>query len=79
MEYNSTNTSIIAQGTAKELTAKGIKLNGKAVCPVMLSVLAGFGLVEVVGQVERKEKQRGKAASIYRIKAQAGGQFTQEV
>lgn len=52
----------IIRGTAKELTAQQLRLNGKALTPPMLSVLSTVGICKVVGTIKA---ERGRAANVY--------------
>lgn len=65
------------QGTAKELIAKGLTLNGKSVPAPYLSVLAGFGVgIKAVGTLPKPEGQKGKPQTVYVCTNSEGISFT---
>ena len=54
-------------GTAKELCSKGLKINGKIVDPVGLSVMSSCGVIGIAGKEDKPQHQKGKAATVYEI------------
>lgn len=53
-------------GTVKELTAKGVAINGVKVKPTDISALVRLGLAKVVGNIP-SAKGRGKPANIVEL------------
>lgn len=60
------------EGTATELIAQGIILNDAKVDAVGFSVLAKYGIVQIVGKAPKIEGKRGKQGSIYKVQAVDG-------
>lgn len=64
--------SKFVEGTATELIQRGIILNGTKVDAVGFSVLAKYGIVQIVGKAPKIEGKRGKQGSIYKVQAVDG-------
>ena len=64
--------SKFVEGTATELIKQGIILNGVKVDAVGFSVLAKYGIVQIVGKAPKIEGKRGKQGSIYKVQAVEG-------
>ena len=60
------------EGTATALIKQGIILNGVKVDAVGFSVLAKYGIVQIVGKAPKIEGKRGKQGSIYKVQAMDG-------
>ena len=60
------------EGTATALIEQGIMLNGAKVDAVGFSVLAKYGIVQIVGKAPKIEGKRGKQGSIYKVQAVEG-------
>lgn len=52
------------QGTVKDFVENGLKVNGKFIDTVGLSVMGKYGIVKAVSQ---RKPQRGKPAAVYEI------------
>lgn len=65
-------TSQFIEGTASELISRGVIINGAKVDAVGFSVLAKYGMVQIVGKAPKVEGKRGKQGSIYRVQAVDG-------
>lgn len=64
------------QGTVKELSENGLRVNGKPVTQQMLSVLIRMGACEEVGQEQREDGQKGPSAKVYRFGGEKLFNFT---
>lgn len=60
------------EGTAKELIARGTKINGRCVDTVDLSVMARLGVIKVTGKETRAVPTVGRIGSIYRLQGKPG-------
>ena len=60
------------EGTSTELVQRGIIINGVKVDAVGFSVLAKYGIVQIVGKAPKIEGKRGKQGSIYKVQAVDG-------
>ncbi len=56
------------EGTSTEFVNAGVQVNGQKIDAVGVSVLAKYGIIEVVGKAEKIEGKRGKVGNIFRIK-----------
>lgn len=65
-------TSQFIEGTASELISRGVIINGAKADAVGFSVLAKYGMVQIVGKAPKVEGKRGKQGSIYRVQAVDG-------
>jgi hypothetical protein len=52
------------QGTAAEMQAKGVKINGVLVDAITLGALAKVGLVKVIGEAAKVDGKRGRPGKI---------------
>ena len=52
------------QGTAAEMVAKGLKINGVPVDAITLGALAKVGLVKTIGEAAKVEGKRGRPGKI---------------
>ncbi len=57
-------------GTAKEFTAKAVKINGQVVDQVGLCILARYGAVKVVGLGTKPA--RGKTPAVFKAQGKPG-------
>ena len=64
--------SKFVEGTATELIQRGIILNGTKVDAVGFSVLAKYGIVQIVGKAPKIKGKRGKQGSVYKVQAVEG-------
>lgn len=55
------------RGTAKELTERGLKVNGVFVDAVGLGQLLKYKLISEAGKAEKDPSKRGRAALIYEL------------
>lgn len=55
------------EGSASEIVSAGTFVNGQKIDAVGISVLAKYGIIQVVGKAEKVEKKRGKVGNIFRI------------
>jgi len=60
------------KATARQIESAQVTVNGNLVDATALSVLARFGLAEVVGHAEKAQHQKGKAPSIYFLQGRDG-------
>ena len=65
----------IFTGTAKQLTAQSITLNGEYIEQVAICMLARYGLIKAVGIQKRAEGVRGKDSKIYELASKEGFVF----
>ncbi|MGL4631076.1 MAG: hypothetical protein ACRCVT_07700 [Leadbetterella sp.] len=54
-------------GTAKQFVESSVKVNGKCLTQMELSVLKGLGIAHETGKVNRPKGQKGKKEVIYSI------------
>ena len=54
----------VFRGTAAEMVAKGLKINGVAVDAITLGALAKVGLVKTIGEAAKVEGKRGRPGKI---------------
>lgn len=55
------------EGSSSEIVKAGTFINGQQVDVVGLSVLAKYGMIQIVGKQEKVEGRKGKPGNIYRI------------
>lgn len=60
------------QGSARELIGKGVKVNGRAVDQVSLSVMVRYGIAKEVGTCEKVQGKRGPVGKIYKLQGKPG-------
>ena len=65
-------TSKCIHGTAAELVQRGIIINGAKVDAVGFSVLAKYGIVQIVGKAPEIEGKRGKQGAVYKVQSVDG-------
>lgn len=61
------------QGTIKDFVESGLKVNGKFIDQVGLSVMGKYGMMPAVGE---RKPARGKPAAVYQIEAGEGSMFS---
>ena len=71
IENNLSNRAYI-EGTASELTARGVIINGQPVDPVSLGQLAKHGIIQTIGKAEKVPGKRGKVGNVYRVQQVPG-------
>lgn len=54
----------VFRGTAAEMVAKGLKINGVPVDAITLGALAKVGLVKTIGEAAKVEGKRGRPGKI---------------
>lgn len=59
-------------GTAKQMQASGVTVNGYAVDAVGLSIMHRYGIAKVIGKAEKGEHVRGRAGAIYHLQGKPG-------
>ncbi len=59
-------------GTAKQMQAAGVTVNGSAVDAVGLSIMHRYGVAKVVGKADKGEHVRGRAGAIYHLQGKPG-------
>ncbi len=64
------------QGTAKQLIARGVKVNGFHVDAVALGQMLKFKIISTAGTVDKPVGQRGKAATIYVLRERPDFEIT---
>jgi hypothetical protein len=64
------------KGTAKELQAKGVKINGVAVNDPALSILRNMRMVSICGTINKPKGQRGRASSVFELTSRPGFNVT---
>jgi len=69
-------TSSSFSGTAKELVDKGVKVNGRMIDQVTLSIFHRHGLVQEIGVAAKEQHTRGRAAKIFKIESSKGFEVT---
>lgn len=60
------------KGTAREFIAAGVKINGKTINQPGLSLMAQYGVAEIVGEAPRPEGKKGHPEKIYLIQGKSG-------
>lgn len=60
-------TTQYISGTASEIVQSKVKISGKEVDAVGLSVMAKYGVIEVQGVSNKEPNKRGRAGVIYKI------------
>lgn len=60
------------EGTVQQLVAKGVKVNGRMVDQVALSVMARYGIAKEIGSAEKVAGKRGKVAKIFKLQGKPG-------
>lgn len=66
----------MVQGTAKQLIARGVKVNGRFVDAVALGQMLKFDIISSAGTVDKPVGQRGKAATIYVLRERPNFEIT---
>lgn len=74
--YQDQSSNYVATGTAKELQAAGITINGKPVDVLAVSILHRFGMLDIIGVGPKPA--RGKAPAVYGIKHSATVEFKKD-
>ena len=70
--YDARAKPTFIEGTATELINRGIIINGAKVDAVGFSVLAKYGIVQIVGKAPKIEGKWGKQGTIYKVQAAEG-------
>lgn len=63
-------TQSYVEGSATDLVSAGISIGGNKVDAVGISVMAKYGIIQVVGKCEKIEGKRGKVGNVFRIPAE---------
>jgi len=60
------------KGTAKQMQAAGVKVNGAAVDAVGLCIMARYGVAKIVGKDDKPSNVKGRAGAIFLLQGKSG-------